>query len=63
MKIQTLKEIEHAIGGRKKMGNRKVRLTFYLNSSEARLIKDYASKHDKSISQIVRSSLKRLIQK
>ena len=63
MKIQTLKEIEDAIGGRKETGNRKVRLTFYLNSSEARLIKDYASEQDKSISQIVRSSLKKLIQK
>jgi hypothetical protein len=63
MKIQTLKEIEHSISGRTKSDNRKVRLTFYLNPSEARILKDYASNNDQSISEIVRLSLKKWINK
>ena len=61
MKIQTLKEIEHTLGGRDKTNNRKVRLTFYLNPSEARELKQYSLRHDISISEIVRQSLKFLI--
>ncbi|WP_182218780.1 hypothetical protein, partial [Colwellia sp. BRX8-3] len=60
MKIQTLKEIEHSIGDRAKSDNRKVRLTFYLNPSEARFLKDYASNNDQSISEVVRRLLKKV---
>lgn len=59
MKIQTLQEIEDSIGGRAKTGNRKVRLTFYLSPSEASELKQFSLTEDKSISEIVRSSLKK----
>ncbi|MEI6894002.1 MAG: hypothetical protein V5789_05110 [Colwellia sp.] len=61
MKIQTLKEIEHAIGGRAQTGNRKIRLTFYLSPSETRNLKEHAMMEDKSISEVVRYCLKKVI--
>ena len=60
--IQTLSQIEHAIGGRPKMKLRrkKIRLSFYLNINEAELLKIYAEDNDKTVSQIVRELLKPL---
>lgn len=62
MKIQTLSQLEHAIGGRPKMKLRrkKIRLSFYLNINEAELLKIYAEDNDKTVSQIVRELLKPL---
>jgi hypothetical protein len=60
MKMQTLSELEHAIGGRPKMKLRqkKIRLSFYLNIKEARLLKKHAEINDVTVSQIVRELLK-----
>jgi len=60
MKIQTLNQLEHAIGGRPKMKLRrkKVRLSFYLSPNEAKQLKVYADNHDKTVSELVRSLLK-----
>jgi hypothetical protein len=62
MMIQTLSQIEHAIGGRPKMKLRrkKIRLSFYLNIKEAELLKVHAEDNDKTVSQIVRELLKPL---
>lgn len=61
--MQTLSELEHSIGGRPKMKLRrkKVTLSFYLGVKENEHLKKYADKNDKSISQIVRESLKQLL--
>lgn len=63
MKIQTLSQLEHAIGGRPKMKLRrkKVRLSFYLNIKEAELLKVHAETNDKTVSQVVRELLKPLV--
>jgi hypothetical protein len=63
MKIQTLSQLEHAIGGRPKMKLRrkKVRLSFYLNIKEAELLKIHAETNDKTVSQVVRELLKPLV--
>lgn len=63
MKMQTLSELEHSIGGRLKMKLRRkrVRLSFYLGVKENETLKKYADNCDKSISQIVRESLKPLL--
>jgi hypothetical protein len=61
--MQTLSELEDSIGGRPKMKLRrkKIRLSFYLGVKENEHLKKYADNHDKSISQIVRESLKLLL--
>jgi len=63
MNMQTLAELEHAIGGRPKMKLRKkkVRLSFYLDLRESQLLKNLADEKDKTTSQIVRESLKSLL--
>jgi hypothetical protein len=63
MKMQTLDELEHSVGGRPKfkLRRKKVRVSFYLGLEEAENLKEYADNHDKSTSQIVRESLKTLL--
>jgi RNA-splicing ligase RtcB len=63
MKMQTLKELQHSIGGRPKfkLQRKKVRLSFYLDIREAQKLKNYAEANDKSLSQVVRESLKEVI--
>ena len=61
--MQTLSELEHSIGGRPKMKLRrkKVRLSFYLGVKEAKRLRVYADKKDKSISDVVRVQLQPLL--
>jgi hypothetical protein len=61
--MQTLSQLEHALGGRPKMKLRlkKIRLSFYLNIKEAELLKTYAEDNDTTVSQIVRELLKPLV--
>jgi len=63
MKMQTLSELEHAIGGRPKriLRKKKIRLSFYLDLKEAEQLKVFADDHDKTISKVVRESLKAVI--
>ncbi|MDG1732373.1 MAG: hypothetical protein P8M49_10680 [Thalassotalea sp.] len=63
MKMQTLSELEYAIGGRPKMKLRqkKIRLSFYLNIKEAALLKKHAEINDVTVSQIVRELLKPMV--
>jgi len=58
MKVQTLNQLEHAIGGRPKLRRKKVRLSFYLSPNEAKQLKVYADNHDKTVSEIIRGLLK-----
>ncbi|MFB0998773.1 MAG: hypothetical protein QMC13_00870 [Colwellia sp.] len=63
MTMQTLSELEHSIGGRPKMKLRKkkVRLSFYLDIKETQQLKEHAEASDKTISQVVRESLKPML--
>tara|TARA_R110001592_G_scaffold204892_5_gene455211 strand:+ start:3692 stop:3883 length:192 start_codon:yes stop_codon:yes gene_type:complete len=63
MKMQTLSELEHAIGGRPKriLRKKKIRLSFYLDLREAEQLKVFANEHDKTISKIVRELLKTIV--
>lgn len=65
MQLQTLKELEHSIGGRPKfkLRQKKVRLSFYLGIRECEYLKAYATTHELSISEIVRGRLKPLLKK
>jgi len=65
MTMQTLEELQHSIGGRPKMKLRrkKVRLSFYLDIRETERLKEHAEVNDKTLSQVVRESLKVVIEK
>ena len=64
MTMQTIEELDHSIGGRPKMKLRrkKVRLSFYLDIRETERLKEYAEVNDKTLSQVVRESLKAVIE-
>lgn len=56
MKLQTLDEVEHSIGGRpSQLAKPKVRMSFYMLQSEADQLKAKALCNDLTISQIMRS--------
>tara|TARA_B110000467_G_C18265731_1_gene449133 strand:+ start:19 stop:213 length:195 start_codon:yes stop_codon:yes gene_type:complete len=61
--MQTLEELQHSIGGRPKfkLRRKKVRLSFYLDIREAELLKAHAEAKDKTLSKVVRESLKVVI--
>jgi len=63
MTMQTLEELQNSIGGRPKfkLCRKKVRLSFYLDIREAELLKDHAEVNDKTLSKVVRESLKAVI--
>jgi hypothetical protein len=63
MKIQTLTDLDNALGGRSKFKLRKkmVRLSFYLGIRETEHLKAYADNHETSISELVRDKLKPLL--
>ena len=63
MALQTLKEIEDAIGGRPPLANKKLRLSFYLNEKETQKLKAYTLENDISVSSLVRDLLKPLLSK
>ena len=56
MKLQTLKELEHSIGGRPRfqLRRKKVRVSFYLGLRECKYLKANATAHELSISEINR---------
>ncbi len=60
MKVQTLAEIEHSIGGRPKSQHKKVRMTYYLDRADFKRLKAHSVFVDKPISVIVRDLLKTL---
>lgn len=55
MKLQTMEEIEHAIGGRPRLQNSKVRIDFYVLQDDALKLKQIASSKGLALSQLVRS--------
>ena len=61
MSLQTLKELESAIGGRPALPSKKCRLSFYLVPDEAQKLKAHAIKQDTTVSKIVRNLLKPLV--
>lgn len=58
MKLQTIEEVEHAIGGRPKKTVASERMTFYLSAPEAIQLRTRAEAADQSISQIIRALTK-----
>ncbi|MEI6896113.1 MAG: hypothetical protein V5786_01230 [Psychromonas sp.] len=63
MALQTLKELEDAIGGRPALTNRKQRLSFYLNDKEALILKAYALENNISVSRVISDLLRPLLSK
>lgn len=61
MTLQTLKELDNAIGGRPPLPRKKCRLSFYLAPDEALKLKANAIKTDTTVSKIVRNLLKPLV--
>lgn len=61
MSLQTLNQLESAIGGRPPLPSKKCRLSFYLVPDEALKLKAYAIKQDTTVSKIVRNLLKPLV--
>ena len=55
MKLQTMAEIEHAIGGRPKLQSSKVRIGFYVLQNDALKLKEIADIKGLALSQLVRS--------
>ena len=62
--MQTLEELQHSIGGRPKfkLWRKKVRLSFYLDIREAQRLKEHAEGSDKTLSLVVRESLKVILE-
>ena len=54
MKLQTLAELEHSLGGRKAKGQRKTRIAFYLDTDCVALLKICAQRQRVPISDYVR---------
>lgn len=61
MKLQTLSDIEQSFGGRPKTSDLKVRHSFYLNQEESELLKNYATKNDFSVSEMVSRLIRPII--
>ena len=55
MKLQTMEEIENAIGGRPRLQNSKVRIDFYVLQDDALKLKQIANSKGLALSQLVRS--------
>jgi hypothetical protein len=58
--MPTFDEIENAIGGRPPK-EKKIRLSFYMTSQEAQILKAVAEMRDTPLSAIVRGLLKNMI--
>lgn len=58
MKLQTLEEIEHSIGGRPRSKSAKVRIDFYVNEEDATKLKQQAVTKGLALSQLVRSVIR-----
>ncbi|MDO3385331.1 hypothetical protein QWI17_05695, partial [Gilvimarinus sp. SDUM040013] len=54
-KLQTMAEIEHAIGGRPRAQRSKVRIDFYVLQDDALKLKQIADSKGLALSQLVRS--------
>lgn len=54
MKLPTLAELEHSIGGRPRAEETMVRVSFYLSPAEANALKQRAKAQSRPISQMVR---------
>lgn len=61
MNIQTIKQIEHAIGGRPKSAKPKIRLSVYLTHNEADELRALADKGSVSVSSFIRVIIKKQI--
>jgi hypothetical protein len=59
--MQTLQELEAAIGGRPTLPNKKCRMSFYLNANDSIKLKLYAIETETTVSTIVRELLKPLV--
>ncbi|HEY9029761.1 MAG TPA: ribbon-helix-helix domain-containing protein [Kangiella sp.] len=63
MKIQSLDELEHSIGGRPRTDNKKTRIVFYIDKKDHALLREYAQEFDIPISEIARNAVKAIIYK
>jgi len=61
MKLQTLDEVERAIGGRPRLAQTKVRQSLYVTVQESERLRDLAEQRGLPISQLLRSIVKRYL--
>ena len=54
MKLKSFAEVEQTIGGRPKVENTKVRMSFYVSQLEAEQLKKMAENKSRPVSQMVR---------
>lgn len=52
--MQSIQEIEHSLGGRPKVKEKKVRISVYLSKEEHQTLKIFCEQYSFSISQYVR---------
>lgn len=62
MKLQTLAELDHSVGGRKALGQRKTRIAFYLDADCVAALKLCAERQRVPISDYVRRLVLQSIQ-
>lgn len=62
MKIQTLDELEHSIGGRPELEHKKKRIVFYISPHDHLQLKQLSKEMDIPISEIVRNAIKNILQ-
>ena len=58
MKLPTIADVENSVGGRPKLDNPKVRLSFYLSPDEEQQLRSLAQVTSTSMSSIVRMIVK-----
>ncbi|MCP4595426.1 hypothetical protein [Neptuniibacter sp.] len=62
MKLQTLSQLEHSIGGRPKTAKTKVRMSFYLTEQEAELLRIASENEARPVSQQVRLLIRQFLE-
>ncbi|MCP4595395.1 hypothetical protein [Neptuniibacter sp.] len=62
MKLKTLSELEHSLGGRPRTAKTKVRMSFYLTQEEAELLRIASENEARPVSQQVRLLIRKFIE-
>ncbi|MDA0148169.1 plasmid mobilization protein [Vibrio sp. LaRot3] len=57
MDLPSIEEVERSVGGRPKLEERKVRVSFYIKPVEAEVLRQKALERDMSISEYVRKMI------
>lgn len=63
MKLQTLAQLEHSVGGRPKAMKTEIRMSFYLTPEEAELLRILSENEARPVSQQVRLLIRQYLSK